>query len=226
MIIVKNITKSYKVQQKRKIIFQNISFQLEPGSRLALVGPNGAGKSTLLRLLCGVEKPNQGEIIRTSSISWPIGVGIGFMPNLTARENTKFVCRLMEIGPRGTQEKVAYVQSFAEIGSYFDMPIKTYSSGMRARVTFGISMAFDFDFYVVDESLAVGDGAFKKKSQEVFEQRLKNKGLLMVSHSMGTLREFCDQGIFINQGKTIQSKDLEEIIGLYEGLTKEVAAAK
>ncbi|MGQ3890875.1 ABC transporter ATP-binding protein [Legionella sp. CNM-4043-24] len=223
MIIAQNVSKSYKVQGRRKLVFENLSFRVERGERLALVGPNGAGKSTLLRLLCGVEKPNKGTIERTSTISWPVGVGTGFMPHLTARENTKFICRLMEVGREEMQQKIAFIEAFAEIGDYFDMPLKTYSSGMRSRVTFGISMAFDFDFYVVDESLSVGDGQFKKKSEQVFAQKSQDKGMLMVSHSMGTLRKFCNRGIFINKGNILQSNDIEEIIGLYESLTKVVA---
>lgn len=219
MIIVDNISKSYKVQGRRKLVFENLSFTLEKGSRLALVGPNGAGKSTLLRLLCGVERPNKGRIIRSSTISWPVGVGSGFMPNMTSRENIKFVCRLLDIKHEDMQDKIAFVQQFAEIGDYFDMPVKTYSSGMRSRVTFGTSMAFDFDFYVVDESLSVGDGSFKKKSEQVFFDKSRDKGMLMVSHSMGTLRKFCNRGIFINKGKLVLSDDIEEIIGLYEALT-------
>jgi len=222
MIIVDNISKSYKVQTQRKLVFENLSFTLKTGSRLALVGPNGAGKSTLLRLLCGVEKPNKGVISRTSTISWPVGVGSGFMPNLTSRENMKFVCRLLDVKKEDVQEKIRYVQEFAEIGDYFDMPVKTYSSGMRSRVTFGASMAFDFDFYVVDESLSVGDGQFKKKSERVFAQKSQDKGMLMVSHSMGTLRKFCNRGIFINKGNIVQSDDIEEIIGLYEDLAREI----
>lgn len=216
MIVVNNITKSYKIQKKRKVVFEDLSLTLNPGDRFGLIGPNGAGKSTLLRLLCGVEKPNKGEIIRTSTISWPVGVGTGFIPNLTARENIKFACQLFNISREETINKVNFVYEFAEIGDYFDMPIKSYSSGMRSRVTFGMSMAFDFDFYVVDECLSVGDGAFKKKSDEVFSNKSKDKGLIMVSHSMGVIRKFCTKGIFLNKGKILLSDDIEEVIFNYE----------
>jgi capsular polysaccharide transport system ATP-binding protein len=216
MIIAENITKYYQIQGVRKLIFADLSLQLHPGSRLALMGPNGAGKSTLLRLLCGTERPNRGRIIRTSRISWPIGVGSGFINNLTARENIKFICRLLSCDAVQRDEKIKYVQDFAEIGIHFDMPISTYSSGMKSRIAFGMSMAFDFDFYVVDETLAVGDPAFKKKSLQVFKEKSENKGLIMVSHSVNTIKQYCNMGIYLNQGKLVFSEDLNEIFRLYK----------
>ena len=217
MIIADNITKYYKVHGKRHVIFQRLSLQLNRGDRLGLLGPNGAGKSTLLRLLCGIEEPNEGKITRTSTISWPIGLTNGFIPALTGRENVKFVCRLFACSQKEQQEKINFVREFADINNYFDMPVNTYSSGMTSRVAYGMSMAFDFDFYVVDEALSTGDPSFVQKSIDTFKEKSKNKGLIMVSHDVNAVKEFCDQAIYLNQGQLIHSFDVNTIIEQYLG---------
>lgn len=222
MIEAINISKHYLVQGKKKEVFKNLSLTIRSGERIALMGKNGAGKSTLLRLLCGIEKPNSGIINITSSLSWPVGVAGGFIPNLTGRENTKFVCRLFMKDREQTKECINFVKEFAEIGDYFEMPVKTYSSGMRSRLGFGLSMAFDFDFYIIDEALAVGDSAFKKKCKSLFDQKATNKGIIMVSHSISTIKNFCDKGIFLHENQIIQSDKIQEIIKLYQALAKKV----
>ncbi|KGP64002.1 ABC transporter ATP-binding protein [Legionella norrlandica] len=216
MIKAEGITKYYKVNGKSKIVFENLNLELPKGGRLALLGPNGAGKSTLLRVLCGIEEPNRGRVIRTSSISWPIGVSRGFIPTLTARENIKFVCRLFNYNKEKTTELVEFVRDFAEIGNYFDMPMMTFSSGMRSRVAFGMSVAFEFDFYVIDEVMAVGDASFKEKCRQVLEERAKGKGIIMVSHNLGELGKFCDQGIYLNHGVLQYETDLTKLIQRYK----------
>lgn len=218
MIEAINISKYYLVQGKKKEVFKNLSLKIHPGERFALMGRNGAGKSTLLRLLCGIEKPNSGIINITSSLSWPVGVAGGFIPNLTGRENTKFVCRLFRHDKDRTKECIHFVKEFAEIGDYFDMPVKSYSSGMRSRLAFGLSMAFDFDFYIIDEALAVGDPAFKKKCKDLFDQKAENKGIIMVSHSIKTVMNFCNKGIFLHTDKIVQSDNIRKIIKLYKSL--------
>ncbi|GAN22159.1 TPA: ABC transporter ATP-binding protein [Legionella pneumophila] len=216
MIKAESISKYYKVNGQLKVVFENLTLELPKGGRLALLGPNGAGKSTLLRVLSGIEAPNRGRVIRTSSISWPIGVGRGFIPTLTARENIKFVCRLFNYTKEKTRELVDFVRDFAEIGSYFDMPMVTFSSGMRSRVAFGLSVAFEFDFYVIDEVMAVGDANFKEKCKQVLEERARGKGIIMVSHSMSELRKFCDQGIYLNHGILQYETDLVKLIKRYK----------
>lgn len=215
MINAENITKYYKVHGKRHVIFENLSLKLNVGDRLGLLGANGAGKSTLLRLLCGVEEPNKGKITRTSTISWPIGLSNGFIPTLTGRENIKFICRLFGCTRQEQADKISFVRDFAEINDYFDMPVETYSSGMTSRVAYGMSMAFDFDFYVVDEALSTGDPSFIQKSIDTFKEKSKNKGLLMVSHDVTAIKNFCDQAIYLRQGKLIHSYDVEKIIEQY-----------
>ena len=221
MIIADNITKYYKIHGKPHCIFENLSLTLQPGDRLGLLGPNGAGKSTLLRLLCGVEEPNKGIITRTSTISWPVGLTYGFIKNLTGRENIKFICRLFSCRSHEQYQKIKFVQDFSELGEYFDSPVDTYSSGMTARLAFGMSMAFDFDFYVVDENLGVGDISFKEKSLAVFNEKSHNKGMIIVSHEPSIIQEYCNQAIYLRDGKLIHSFDIDEIILLYQDMKQD-----
>lgn len=215
MIIAENITKTYKIHGKKRTIFENLSLTLHPGDKLALLGHNGAGKSTLLRVLCGVEKPNKGRVTRTSSLSWPVGLSNGFIANLTGRENIKFLCRLFNCSKEQSLAKINFVQDFAELNDYFEMPISTYSSGMQSRLSFGMSLAFDFDFYVVDETLAVGDTNFVQKSKHAFKNKSATSGLIMVSHDVELVRQFCNQGMYLKQGKIFHSNNIEDIITLY-----------
>lgn len=219
MIEAINISKYYLVQRRKKDVFNNVSLLIKPGERVGFMGRNGAGKSTILRLLCGIEKPSSGTIRITSRLSWPVGVASGVVPTLTGKENVKFVCRLFTASMQQAQEILEFVEAFSELGDYINMPVQTYSSGMRSRLAFAMSMAFDFDFYIVDEAFAVGDAAFKKKCQAMFKERAKNKGIIIVSHSPGMLREFCDRGIYLHQAGLTQSDDIEEIIKLYQSQT-------
>ena len=167
MIKIENLTKSYRTSQGRHYVFKDLNVELPTGKSVALIGRNGAGKSTLLRMIGGIDRPDSGNIITDKSISWPVGLSGGFQGSLTGRENVKFVARLYA-EKHELREKIDFVEDFAELGKYFDMPIKTYSSGMRSRLGFGLSMAFHFDYYLVDEVTAVGDARFKKKCADLF----------------------------------------------------------
>lgn len=215
MIIAENITKTYKIHGKRRTIFENLSLTLYPGDKLALLGCNGAGKSTLLRILCGVEKPNIGQVTRTSSLSWPVCLRYGFIEKLSGRENIKFLCRLFSCTKEQSEEKINFVEDFSELKTYFDMPIVSYSSGMESRLSFAMSIAFDFDFYVVDETLAVGDANFVQKSKQAFKSKAEKSGIIMVSHDVDLVRQFCTQGVYLKDGKIFHSNNLEDIITLY-----------
>lgn len=206
MIRIENLSKSYPTPQGRHYVFKDLNIELPSGKSVAIIGRNGAGKSTLLRMIGGIDRPDSGRIITDSTISWPVGLAGGFQGSLTGRENVKFVARLYATRDE-LKEKVAFVEEFAELGKYFDMPIKTYSSGMRSRLGFGLSMAFKFDYYLVDEVTAVGDARFKQKCAELFKERHKEASFLMVSHSLHSLKEFCDVALFVGRNNIIKYYD-------------------
>ncbi|HAM6693007.1 ABC transporter ATP-binding protein [Escherichia coli] len=208
MIKIENLTKSYRTPTGRHYVFKDLNIEIPSGKSVAFIGRNGAGKSTLLRMIGGIDRPDSGKIITNKTISWPVGLAGGFQGGLTGRENVKFVARLYA-KQEELKEKIEFVEEFAELGKYFDMPIKTYSSGMRSRLGFGLSMAFKFDYYIVDEVTAVGDARFKEKCAQLFKERHKESSFLMVSHSLNSLKEFCDVAIVFKNSY---------IIGYYENV--------
>lgn len=222
MIRIENLSKSYSTPQGRHYVFKDLNIELPSGKSVAIIGRNGAGKSTLLRMIGGIDRPDRGRIVTNSTISWPVGLAGGFQGSLTGRENVKFVARLY--ATKGElKEKVAFVEEFAELGKYFDMPIKTYSSGMKSRLGFGLSMAFKFDYYLVDEVTAVGDARFKQKCAALFKERHKEASFLMVSHSLNSLKEFCDIALFVGRDNKFKYyQNIDDAINAYkddEGLT-------
>jgi capsular polysaccharide transport system ATP-binding protein len=220
MIELRNITKYYPTEFGRKYVFRNLNFTFPSGAGVGLLGKNGAGKSTLLRILGGIENPNSGSVVCDENISWPVGLSGGYAGNLSARDNAMFVCRLHNFAGEQMREKVAFVEEFAEIGDYFDLPMKTYSSGMRARVTFGISMAFDFDYYLIDEVMAVGDPSFRKKAQNVFKEKLERASVILVSHNMNDIKELCTSVILVDRGETTIYPTVEEGLEAYTGVLR------
>jgi capsular polysaccharide transport system ATP-binding protein len=199
----------------RKVVFRELSFEVPEEVNIGLIGRNGAGKSTLMRLLSAVELPDSGTITTKGRLSWPVGLRGGMQKNLTGRDNVKFVCRIQGIRRAGMQEKIRYVQEFAEIGDYFDEPISTYSSGMQARLAFGTSMAFDFDYYLIDEVMAVGDVAFKAKSRKVFGERLQRSKVILVSHNMRLIQRMCDVVVHLDRGRATVYDDVRKGIAAY-----------
>ena len=153
MIELVNLTKWFPTPGGRHYVFRNLNFSFPDRVSIGLMGRNGAGKSTLMRLIGGLDTPDEGEVRSNNSISWPVGLSSGLQGSLTARDNVRFVCRLYGATGAAMQEKIRFVEEFAEIGKFFDMPLKTYSSGMRGRVSFGLSMAFSFDYYLIDSTL-------------------------------------------------------------------------
>lgn len=202
MIKIENLTKSYRTPTGRHYVFKDLNLEIPSGKSVAFIGRNGAGKSTLLRMIGGIDCPDSGKIITNKTISWPVGLAGGFQGSLTGRENVKFVARLYA-KQEELKEKIEFVEEFAELGKYFDMPIKTYSSGMRSRLGFGLSMAFKFDYYIVDEVTAVGDARFKEKCAQLFKERHKESSFLMVSHSLNSLKEFCDVAIVFKDDNAV-----------------------
>ena len=215
MIEIKNITKSFMTPKGRHYLFKDLNLTIADKQSVGLLGRNGAGKSTLLRVICGLDEPDSGEVITDSTISWPVGVAGGFQGSLTGRQNVRFVCRLYSSGDY-IDEKIRFVEEFADIGKYFDMPVKSYSSGMRSRLTFGLSLAFDFDYYMLDEVRAVGDAAFRKRSQEILNARKATSGVLMVSHNLKDIKRTCDVGIVLMNQTAHVYHDTTEAIKVYK----------
>lgn len=215
MFELRNVTKSYLTPSGRRYVFRNLSLAIPPGKNIGLIGRNGAGKSTLMRLLGGADVPDSGTIVTDRSISWPVGLTGGFQGSMTGRDNIKFVCRIYGAIGDAMREKIRYVQDFAEIGDWIDEPIKTYSSGMRSRVAFGLSMAFDFDYYLIDEVMSVGDAQFKRKCTEVFKDKLQKSNVVLVSHSMPEIEKLCDVVLLVRSGGIQVYDDVTEGIRAY-----------
>lgn len=210
MIELKGLTKYYRTNHGRHYVFRDVSITFPSGKSIGILGKNGAGKSTLMRLIARTEAPNSGRIITSKTISWPVGLSGGFQGSLTARDNIKFVCRIYGLSKDEIREKVVFVQEFADIGEYFDMPVNTYSSGMKAKVSFGLSMAFDFDYYITDEATSVGDKSFREKSDRLFDEKRKKANIIMVSHNPETLIRNTDIGAIIENGTITLLDDIKD----------------
>ncbi|MCO8248564.1 ABC transporter ATP-binding protein [Comamonas thiooxydans] len=218
MIIVSDVHKRYQTPHGAgRWILKGVDLTIPSKISVGLVGRNGAGKSTLLNLIGGVDTPTRGVVERRSRVSWPMGYGGGLQGSLTGRQNAKFVCRLHGFGEAlSMAEKIAYIEEFAELGSSFDEPVRTYSSGMKSRLQFGLSLAFDFDVYISDEATSAGDASFRKKASDAFKNIADRSGLIMVSHSDGTLREFCQAGIWLHDGQAHWFDDIEDALKNYK----------
>lgn len=213
MIELTNVSKHYSVKGIRKVIFDNISFRFPKNCNIAIMGPNGAGKSTLMRLIAGTEHPDKGRICRSVRVSWPLGFSGGFNGSMTGIENILFVARIYGENPKDILD---YVQEFSELGSSIKLPIKTYSSGMKARLAFGLSMAINFDCYLVDEVTAVGDENFKRKSKKAFNEKSEKSNIIMISHSIETIKSYCNCGILINQNSLVFYDKIDDLISSYK----------
>jgi len=213
MISLDRVTKAYQVHDGLHLVLNDVSIDFPPRRNIGVVGPNGAGKSTLLRIIAGIEAPDQGRVTRKGRVSWPIGFGGGFNGSLSGEENCRFVARIYG---ESVDEVVAFTKEFAELGKYFDMPVKTYSSGMRARLAFGLSMAIDFDVYLVDEVTAVGDATFQKKCRATFESRSGRSSVIIVSHNLKTIREYCDSCAVLQHGRVTFCPSVDDAERIYQ----------
>jgi len=215
MIICRDICKIYTHGSSRKQVLSNVNLVVEKGERVALLGRNGAGKSTLIKLIGGVEMPTSGKIIRHMTLSWPLGFGGGFQGSLTGYDNARFIARIYQ---RDYPSVRAFVEDFTELGQQLKMPVKTYSSGMRARLAFALSLAIEFDCYMIDEIILVGDQNFQRKCQyELFEKR-RDRAMILASHSTEIIREFCDRAVIIHKGEATEYDDVNRAVDLYSNL--------
>ncbi|WP_262966469.1 ABC transporter ATP-binding protein [Methylobacter psychrophilus] len=220
MIQLTNVVKRYPIRGGQATILDHINLQIASGEKVGILGRNGAGKSTLIRLISGAERPTSGTIIRDMSVSWPLAFGGAFQGSLTGLDNLRFICRIYGTS---TEDKIPFVQEFSELGKYLSEPVKTYSSGMRARLAFAISMVVEFDCFLIDEIIAVGDARFHEKCQyELFEKR-KDRAMIVVSHDPGFIREHCQHASVLVKGKLTSFNDMDEAFAYYNAHSMEIA---
>ena len=216
MIRIRNLRKAYHLQGQTKIVADNISVDFEPGKVIGLLGRNGAGKSSLLRMVAGTMRQDSGTIDIDGTVSWPVGFAGSFHKDLTGAQNTKFLARIYGVD---TEELREYVEDFAELGQQFYLPVRTYSSGMRSRLAFGLSMGIKFDVYLVDEVTSVGDASFRKKSMRVFQDRMETSGALLVTHNLRVIKRVCDAACVLDEGRLTYYDNVDEAIALHREMT-------
>ncbi|GAL12837.1 capsular polysaccharide ABC transporter ATP-binding protein KpsT [Vibrio astriarenae] len=216
MLILEQLTKYYPSDLGKQFVFKDLSFSFPEGKNIALLGANGAGKSTLFRIIAGSEYPDSGKILTNLSISWPVALATGIHQKMTGRENTRFIGRVN--GVKDLDDYEQKVQEFAELGVKFDLPVGTYSSGMRARLAFGCCISIDFDIYLIDEATSVGDQKFQRKAKDALLSRSKTSSIIMVSHNMKEIRQFCDSAVVLNEGQLKYYSDLEQGLDYYQTL--------
>jgi capsular polysaccharide transport system ATP-binding protein len=198
MIDFDNVSKTYRGRNLTRRVLENVSFQILPGEALGICGANGAGKSTLLRLIAGVEHASSGRVTRDMSVSWPIGYSSCFQGSLTGADNARFIARIYR---QPIEPLLAFIEDFAQLGPYFHQPVKTYSAGMAARLAFAVSLAIDFDCYLIDEVTGAGDERFRQRCHDALSHRRATGALVMVSHHPDTLTAYCDRGAVLQDGQ-------------------------
>ena len=212
MISLVNITKYYNTRNGPIRVLDNVNLTIKPGRRVGILGRNGAGKSTLVRLISGAEQPTSGEVRRGMSVSWPLAFGGAFQGSLTGLDNLRFICRIYGVDPT---EKIDFVEDFSELGLYLREPVRTYSAGMRARLAFAISMIVEFDCFLIDEIIAVGDARFHEKCHiELFEKR-SDRAMIIVSHDPNFVRAHCHDAAVLDQGQLHEFPSIDEAYGYY-----------
>jgi capsular polysaccharide transport system ATP-binding protein len=213
VIELSDVTKSYQTRSGSNVVLDRISFTFPPRTNIGILGKNGSGKSTLLRVIAGTEQPDSGSIRWGGLVSWPIGFSGGFNGSLSGEENCRFVARIYGAD---IDEVVGFTMDFSQLGEYFHMPVRTYSSGMRSRLAFGLSMAIQFDVYLVDEVTAVGDANFQAKCRKAFEERSDRSSVIIVSHSMSTVRAYCERCAVLKNGKLLVFDSVDAASKEYE----------
>lgn len=214
---MQNVYKVYRSGGHTKVVLDHVTTTFERGHSYGILGVNGAGKSTTMRLLSGVELPNGGHIRRDLRVSWPLGFAAGFHPLMSGRNNVTFAARVYG---KNVRDVLDFVEDFSELGDYLDVPVKTYSSGMMGRLAFGLSMAIEFDCYLIDEITAVGDARFAKRCEAAFAERRARADVIMVSHAVGTVQQFCDRGAVLVDGRLMMFDDINHAIDVYNRLNR------
>ena len=217
MILLQDVVKKYRTRHGSRVVLDKINLRVEKGQHFGILGRNGAGKSTLVRLIGGAELPDSGKIIRTITVSWPLAFGGAFQSHLTGLDNLRFICRVYDAD---YVKAVPFIEDFTELGAYLREPIRHYSSGMRARLAFALSMAIEFDCFLIDEVLAVGDSRFHEKCREELFEKRKDRALILVSHDPGVLRMRCDHAAVLVNGKLSAFDSLDDAERYYQESTR------
>lgn len=215
MIECRDLHMTYRSGHVTKHVLNGVDFAINPRDRIGLLGRNGAGKSTLIRLIGGVEMPVSGKVVRRMTCSWPLGFTGGFQGSLSGYDNARFIARIYD---KPYAEMRDFVEEFTELGSNLRMPVKIYSSGMRARLAFALSLAIEFDCYLIDEVIMVGDKNFQDKCKEAFFEKRTDRALLLASHSLDTVKQYCNRAIVLNEGRAVVYEDVREAVSVYEQL--------
>lgn len=212
MITLTDVSKGYPTRGGRVKVLDQINLQVKRGEKVGILGRNGAGKSTMIRLISGAEQPDRGTVTRRMTVSWPIAFGGAFQGALTGLDNLRFICRIYGVDP---EDKIAFVEDFSELGRYLREPVKNYSSGMRARLAFAISMVIEFDCFLIDEVVAVGDDRFTSKCQhELFEKR-HDRAMIIVSHNHAYIKQHCERIVMLDNGSLTYFDDMDEAYHIY-----------
>ncbi len=215
MISLRDVHKRYWTQRgDPHWVLRGITLDFPQDRNTGVIGVNGAGKSTLLQLIAGTDMPTRGEVRADGRISWPIGLTNGLQRTMTGRQNSKFICRIHGLED-DMESRLDFVKDFSELGDAFDEPIKNYSSGMRARLSFSLSLAFDFDMYLVDEVMSVGDAAFQAKSKKAIQALAARAGMIIVSHVESAIKSFCNAAILLHEGHAYSFSSVEDAIKEY-----------
>ncbi|MCC8396974.1 ABC transporter ATP-binding protein [Paraburkholderia sp. MMS20-SJTR3] len=213
MIELSGVNKRYGTRQGQRTILDGVNLKVARGDKLGILGKNGSGKSTLIRLISGSEQPSAGDIKRSMSVSWPLAFAGGFQGSLTGLDNLRFVCRVYGVPP---ERVIPFVEEFSELGIYLREPVKKYSSGMRARLAFAISMAIEFDCFLIDEVIAVGDARFHAKCNYELFQKRKDRAMILVSHDPRIVREHCDRACVLHNGKLLDFSEVDSAFVYYQ----------
>ncbi|RIY31313.1 ATP-binding protein [Psittacicella melopsittaci] len=215
MLKVTHVSKGYQTRTGWKKVLKDVNFTLKKGEKIGILGRNGTGKSTLIRLLSGVEAPTTGEIEQTMSVSWPLAFSGAFQGSLTGMDNLRFICRIYG---KDIEYVKNFTEEFAELGEYLYEPVKKYSSGMKARLAFALSLSIEFDCYLIDEVIAVGDSNFSKKCKyELFEKR-KDRSLILVSHSPSAIKQYCDNALVLHEGELLAFENIDSAYEFYNAV--------
>lgn len=215
MIRLEGLSKRFELRDGIYSVFEDLSLSLPSGRSLGLLGRNGSGKSTLLQLIAGTLRPSSGRVFRSGTVSWPIGHANSFHPDMTGLQNTRFLARVHGVD---TDTLADFVEEFADIGRHFRLPLRSYSNGMKSRLSFGVAMGIPFQTYLIDEVTGAGDKAFRRRSRAVFKARMAQADAIMISHSMSDLRAFCDSGLVLHDGRLELYNTIDQAIARHEAL--------